>query len=329
MNSSAKIFAVAPMMEWTDRHCRFLLRQLSANTRLYTEMITTGALLHGNPARHLRFDPQEHPVALQLGGSEPKALARCAAMGEQWGYDEINFNCGCPSDRVREARFGACLMLEAKHVAACVEAMQSACKLPVTVKCRTGIGRANDFQFLLDFVDQVSCAGAETFIIHARNAWLEGLSPHENRTVPPLRPQWVYELKRLRPHLTIVLNGGIRTLEECHTHLQHVDGVMLGREAYENPYLLASVDQQFFDVMAPAIPRGEVLERLIVYVERELALGTPLHAMTRHWLGLYRGLPGARAFRRVLSEGARHPSAGVQLIRDALAAVEGCEQAAA
>jgi tRNA-dihydrouridine synthase A len=317
------------MMDWTDRHCRFLLRQLSAHTLLYTEMITTGALLHGDVARHLRFDDAEHPVALQLGGSDPDALARCSALGEQWGYDEINLNCGCPSDRVQEGRFGACLMREPAHVAACVRAMRSACNRPVTVKCRTGIGRGEDFQFLLDFVDRVAEAGARHFIVHARNAWLEGLSPQENRTVPPLRPQWVHELKRLRPELTIVLNGGVRSLEECHAHLGHVDGVMLGREAYENPYLLADVDRLLFGEVGPARARSEVVERLIVYAEREMARGTPLHAMTRHWLGLYRGLPGARSFRRILSEGARRPAAGVQLISDALAAVQGCERTAA
>lgn len=306
------------MMDWTDRHCRAFLRQLSSQARLYTEMVTTGALLHGDVARHLRFDASEHPVALQLGGSEPDALARCAEMGEAWGYDEINLNCGCPSDRVQVGRFGACLMLEPARVAASVAAMRAACSVPVTVKCRIGVDDSEDYLFLRQFIETVAAAGCEVFILHARKAWLKGLSPKENREIPPLCYDQVYRLKQEFPDLSIAINGGIRTMEECDTHLRHVDGVMLGREAYENPYRLAEVDQRLFGAVDAPLSRAEALQSFMPYVERELAAGTPLHSMTRHILGLFRGEPGGRAFRRVLSEQGPRAGAGIEVLHAAL-----------
>jgi tRNA-dihydrouridine synthase A len=315
-------FCVAPMMDWTDRHDRYFLRLISRRARLYTEMITTGALIHGDRARFLRFDPVEHPVALQLGGSEPDALARCAEAGAAAGYDEVNLNCGCPSDRVQEGRFGACLMQEPQRVAAGVAAMRRAAGVPVTVKCRIGVDDSEDYAFLRRFVETVAAAGGDTFIVHARKAWLSGLSPKENREIPPLNYDAVYRLKQDLPALRIVVNGGIRTLDACAEHLRHVDGVMLGREAYENPWLLADADRRFFgDAPAPA-RREQVVRRLLPYVERELAAGTPLAHMTRHVLGLYRGQPGARAFRRVLSQQACRPGAGIDVLEAALAEVE-------
>jgi len=310
------------MMDWTDRHCRYFLRLLSRHTRLYTEMVNTGAILRGDAARHLRFDPSEHALALQLGGSEPQALAQSAAIGAEYGYDEINLNCGCPSDRVQEGRFGACLMAEPQRVAAAVAAMRAACSIPVTVKCRIGIDDSEDYVFLRAFVETVAAAGCEVFVIHARKAWLSGLSPKENREIPPLRYEQVYRLKQEFPQLAIAINGGIRTLDDCEQHLRHVDGVMLGREAYENPYLLAQVDQRLFgDTQAPPT-RAEAAMRLRPYVERELAGGTPLGQITRHILGLYKGQPGGRAFRRHLSEHAHRKQAGWAVIEDALELTE-------
>ena len=310
------------MMDWTDRHCRYFLRLLSRHTRLYTEMVNTGAILRGDAGRHLRFDPSEHALALQLGGSEPQALAQSAAIGAEYGYDEINLNCGCPSDRVQEGRFGACLMAEPQRVAAAVAAMRAACSIPVTVKCRIGIDDSEDYVFLRAFVETVAAAGCEVFVIHARKAWLSGLSPKENREIPPLRYEQVYRLKQEFPQLAIAINGGIRTLDDCEQHLRHVDGVMLGREAYENPYLLAQVDQRLFgDTQAPPT-RAEAAMRLRPYVERELAGGTPLGQITRHILGLYKGQPGGRAFRRHLSEHAHRKQAGWAVIEDALELTE-------
>jgi tRNA-dihydrouridine synthase A len=306
------------MMDWTDRHCRYFLRLLSRHTRLYTEMVNTGAILRGDADRHLRFDPAEHPVALQLGGSEPQALGESAAVGAQYGYDEINLNCGCPSDRVQEGRFGACLMAEPQRVAAAVAAMRAA-GVPATVKCRIGIDDSEDYVFLRAFIETVAAAGCEVFVVHARKAWLSGLSPKENREVPPLRYEQVYRLKQEFPQLTIAINGGIRTLEDCERHLEHVDGVMLGREAYENPYFLAQVDQRLFGDSRPAPTRAEALLGMRRYVEQELAQGTSLGQITRHILGLYRGLPGGRAYRRHLSEHAHRKGAGWQVIEDALA----------
>ncbi len=315
-------FSVAPMMDWTDRHCRYFLRLLSRHTRLYTEMVNTGAILRGDAERHLRFHPSEHAVALQLGGSEPEALARSAAIGAEYGYDEINLNCGCPSDRVQEGRFGACLMAEPQRVAAAVTAMRAACTVPVTVKCRIGIDDSEDYVFLRAFIETVAAAGCEVFVVHARKAWLSGLSPKENREIPPLRYEQVYQLKQEFPQLGIAINGGIRSLEDCERHLQHVDGVMLGREAYENPYLLAQVDSRLFgDTQAP-LSRTEAALLLRPYIEQELAGGTPLGQITRHILGLYKGQAGGRAFRRHLSENAHRKGASWAVVEDALALTE-------
>jgi tRNA-dihydrouridine synthase A len=315
-------FCVAPMMDWTDRHCRLFLRQLSRHARLYTEMVNTGAILRGNARRHLRFDPAEQPLALQLGGSDPDALARSAALGAEYGYSEVNLNCGCPSDRVQEGRFGACLMADPQGVAEAVAAMRAACGLPVTVKCRIGVDDSEDYVFLRRFVDTIAAAGCDTFLVHARKAWLSGLSPKENREVPPLRYDQVYRLKQEFPQLTIVINGGLRTLRDCERHLQHVDGVMLGREVYENPYLLAEVDADLFGETDRPPTRTEVMLRLRPYLEQELAAGTPLGRISRHLLGLYRGQPGGRAFRRHLSEQAHRRGAGWQVIADAMELAE-------
>ena len=281
-------------------------------------MITTGALIHGDPVQHLTFDHAEHPVALQLGGSEPDALARCAEMAEQYGYDEVNLNCGCPSDRVQVGRFGACLMNEPATVAAAVSAMQRATRLPVTVKHRIGVDDSEDYPFLKHFVETVAAAGCTTFIVHARKAWLKGLSPKENREIPPLTYEHVYRLKQDFPQLTIVINGGLKTLAECIQHLQQVDGVMLGREAYENPWLLAQVDASLFGSTPPLNTREAALQRMQPYVESALARGTSLAAISRHLLGLYRGQPAGRAFRRVISEGAYRKGADWSVIEKAL-----------
>jgi len=310
------------MMEWTDRHDRFFLRLISRHARLYTEMITTAAMIHGNRPRFLHFDRAEHPVALQLGGAEPDDLARCAEYGADAGFDEINLNCGCPSDRVQEGRFGACLMREPERVAECVAVMHKTVDLPVTVKCRIGVDDSEEYAFLRRFVDTVAAAGCRTFVVHARKAWLSGLSPKENREIPPLTYETVYRLKQEFPGLTIVINGGIRTLDAAQEHLRHVDGVMLGREAYENPYLLAQVDHRFFGAAGTPPTRAEIVRRLRPFVEAELRRGTPLAHMTRHILGLYRGEPNGRLFRRVLSENAHRPGAGAELLEEALRAVE-------
>ena len=294
--------SVAPMMDWTDRHCRSLHRVLSRHTWLYTEMVTTGALLHGDVPRHLAFTPHEAPVALQLGGSEPDDLARSAKLGEQWGYDEINLNCGCPSERVQRGAFGACLMNEPQLVADCVKAMRDAVSVPVTVKHRIGVDAVEEYGFVRDFVGTIAEAGCEVFIVHARNAILKGLSPKENREIPPLKYGYAYQLKRDFPQLEIIINGGIKTLDEVELHLQHVDGVMLGREAYHNPYVLADVDARFYGSTAVPVTREEAEAKLIEYCAAELARGTFLGAITRHALGLYRGVAGARGWRRVLSD---------------------------
>jgi len=309
------------MLDWTTRPCRIFHRLLSRHARLYTEMVTTGALLHGDAERFLRFDDIEHPVALQLGGSEPDDLARCAELGERRGYDEINLNCGCPSDRVQSGQFGACLMRDPKSVAAAVAAMRRAVSIPVTVKCRIGIDDSEEYEFLQAFVETIAAAGCSDFIVHARKAWLQGLSPKENRDIPPLRYEIVYRLKQQYPQLNIVINGGIRSLEDCQTHLEHVDGVMLGREPYENPWMLVQVDPALFGTESPALSRAQVLEQLLPFVTRDLERGTPLSAYTRHILGLFRGLPGGRQFRRVLSENAHKPGATAELLLQALDAV--------
>jgi tRNA-dihydrouridine synthase A len=312
-------FCTAPMMDWSDRHCRYFWRLLSRRARLYTEMVTTGALIHGDRARFLAFDPAEHPVALQLGGSEPADLARCARWAAEAGFDEVNLNCGCPSDRVQNGAFGACLMAEPGRVRDGVAAMRDACDIPVTVKHRIGIDHMERYEELGDFVDTVADGGCEVFIVHARKAWLQGLSPKENREVPPLNYAWVQRLKRDFPALTIVLNGGIETLDACESSLADLDGVMLGRAAYHNPWLLADVDRRLFGTTNPARSREEVIAALIPYVEAQLAAGARLNQVTRHLLGLYQQVPGARRFRRLLSEQAHRDGAGSAIL---LAAVE-------
>ena len=294
--------SIAPMMDWTDRHCRAFHRLLTKHSRLYTEMVTTGALLHGDQPRHLDFNNEEHPVALQLGGSEPADLAACAKLGALWGYDEINLNCGCPSERVQRGSFGACLMAEPKLVADCVKAMVDKVLIPVTVKHRIGIDKSESYNFVSDFVGTVAEAGCSVFIVHARNAILKGLSPKQNREVPPLRYDFVYQLKRDFPSLTIVLNGGVRTSSEIEQHLAHVDGVMLGREAYHNPYWLATFDGDFFGDGEKIITRDAVEAKLAIYAAQQSLNGVPRHSIMRHTLGLYRGLPGARAWRRSMSQ---------------------------
>jgi tRNA-dihydrouridine synthase A len=309
------------MIDWSDTHARFFWRLLSDNALLYTEMITTGALLRGDAERFLRFDPTEHPLALQLGGSDPVALAACARLAEQYQYDEVNLNCGCPSDRVQNGAFGACLMARPDLVADCVKAMQDACSLPVTVKHRIGIDDLDSYDHMARFVETVAATGCTTFIAHARKAWLKGLSPKENRDLPPLRYADVYRLKREFPELTIVINGGIHTLDECEQHLDQVDGVMLGRAAYHDPYLLSEVDNRLFGADTARQTRAAIIERLLPYIEREMQRGATLHHITRHILGLFQGEPGARRFRRILSEGAARRGATIDVLHAALAAV--------
>ena len=321
-NASPWRFSVAPMMEWTDRHCRYFHRQLSKHAWLYTEMVTSAAIAHGDRQRLLGFDPAEHPVALQLGGSDPDELARAAEVGAAFGYDEINLNCGCPSDRVQSGRFGACLMAEPALVGQCVSAMQGAvgAALPVTVKCRIGIDEQDSEADLSRFVETVAGAGCRIFIVHARKAWLQGLSPKENRDVPPLDYGRVYRLKAAFPELTIVINGGIATLEEALVHLEAVDGVMLGRAAYKTPAILADVDRLLHGVDTPPLDAAAVLERMLAYAARELERGTRLSCITRHMTGLINGKPGARAFRRLLTEESVKPGAGLEVLEAAIAA---------
>jgi tRNA-dihydrouridine synthase A len=309
------------MMEWTDRHCRFFHRLLTRRALLYTEMLTTNAVLHGDRGRLLRFDAAEHPLALQLGGSDPRALAACARIGADLGFDEINLNVGCPSDRVREGRFGACLMAEPALVGDCVASMKAAVSIPITVKCRIGIDDQDPEQSLDIFARSVHQAGTDALVVHARKAWLKGLSPKENREVPPLDYNRVYRLKAAHPHLTIVLNGGIGTLEEAREHLEHVDGIMIGRAAYQEPWRLIAVDQLFFGEDASFASPKQAAAALIPYIERELAQGTRLHAITRHLHGLFRAVPGARAFRRRLAEAASEPEASGEVLAAALSLV--------
>lgn len=316
-------FCLAPMMDWSDRHCRYFWRLMTRRARLYTEMVTTGALLHGNRARFLRFDPKEQPVGLQLGGSDPYALAECTRIAEDWGYDEVNLNCGCPSDRVQEGKIGACLMAEPERVADCVAAMRAAVRIPVTVKHRIGIDNQDIAIHLDQFVSAVSAAGCEVFIVHARKAWLQGLSPKENREIPPLMHDRVFELKRSFPHLTVVLNGGLTDLTQCQEVLGKVDGVMIGREAYHNPFMLASVDRLIYGETANPLLRDEVLEAFIPYCEQQIQSGARLHHMARHILGLYAGQPGGKRFRRLLSEQGNRPQADADLLRRARWQMEG------
>jgi tRNA-dihydrouridine synthase A len=305
------------MMEWTDRHCRYFLRLISARAFLYTEMVTAEAVLYGDKERVLGFDAAEHPVGLQLGGSDPQKLADAAHIGEGFGYDEINLNIGCPSDRVQSGRFGACLMAEPALVADCVKAMADAVSIPVTVKCRIGIDDQDAEESLDAFIDTVADAGCETFIVHARKAWLDGLSPKENRDVPPLDHDRVNRLKARRDDLTIVINGGIGSLTEAEPHLEHLDGVMLGRAAYADPYLMAEVDRRLYGAEGSPPSRADVLDAFLPYVERELARGVRLNAMTRHILGLFHGQPRARAFRRHIAETAHLDGAGVEVLEQA------------
>ncbi len=315
-------FCIAPMMDWSDRHCRYFWRLLTQHSLLYTEMVTSGALIHGNKTHLLNFNPEEHPLALQVGGSHPAELAECAKMAEDWGYDEINLNCGCPSDRVQSGKIGAILMTDPSLVANCVEAMTRACNIPVTVKHRIGVDNMEDYRDMRTFVATVANAGCNTFIVHARKAWLKGLSPKENREIPPLKYELVYELKDEFPTLTVVINGGITTIEQSHTLLKHVDGVMIGREAYQNPYFLRHVDSQVLEAGASEPDRKTILMRYAAYCEKQLAGGHKLHFMSRHALGLYQGQPGARNFRRHITENANKPGAGVEVLYKALTYVE-------
>ena len=314
-------FAVAPMMDWTDRHCRFFHRLMTRRARLYTEMVTADAVVFGSRERQIGFDPKEHPLALQLGGAEPKRLAEAAGIGADFGYDEINLNCGCPSDRVQNGRFGACLMREPKLVAECVAAMASAVRIPVTVKCRIGVDEQEPREALFAFVDAVEAAGAAGVIVHARKAWMDGLSPKDNRSIPPLDYPLVHALKAAHANLPIVINGGFLDLDLAHEQLAFVDGVMLGRAAYQNPGLLRDVDPQFFGAPAPLADDFETIEAYMPYVSRQLTKGTRLHDMTRHLLGLFAGRPGARLYRQKLATLATRPGAGLEVLWEAVGAV--------
>jgi tRNA-dihydrouridine synthase A len=315
-------FSVAPMMDWTDRHCRVFHRLMTRRARLYTEMLTTGAIIHGDRKRLLGFDASEHPVALQLGGSDPGDLATAAKIGEDFGYDEINFNVGCPSDRVKDGRFGACLMAEPALVAEGVAAMKRAVKIPVTVKCRLGIDDQDPEVALDKLARGVIAAGADALIVHARKAWLNGLSPKENRDIPPLDYDRVYRLKAAMPDVPIIINGGIGSVAEAKQHLAHVDGVMLGRAAYQEPWRLLTVDADLFGEAAPHAGMKGVFEAMMPYIEGQLAQGARLHSMTRHFVGAFHGVPGARAFRRHLAENGVTLGAGVKVLRDAIALVD-------
>lgn len=321
MSDPNRRLSVAPMLDWTDRYCRYFHRLLTRKTLLYTEMITSGALLHNDPARFLDFFTEEHPLALQLGGSDPDDLARCAVLAEEWQYDEVNLNLGCPSDRVQSGMFGACLMAQPERVADCVAAMTESCKLPVTAKHRIGIDDLDSYDLLCRFVDKLSSAGCHTFIVHARKAWLQGLSPKQNRDIPPLRYDLVYQLKADFPHLEIVINGGIFNLEQVEAHLKKVDGVMIGREAYQNPWILAQADRRIFGSDWQPPSRHQVIEELLPLVERECTRGIPLKRITRHILGLFHAQPGAKKWRRYLSENAHKPEAGPETLKTALALV--------
>ncbi|PAY06008.1 tRNA dihydrouridine(20/20a) synthase DusA [Bradyrhizobium sp. UFLA03-84] len=322
MKSQDYRFSVAPMMDWTDRHCRVFHRLMSRRARLYTEMLTTGAVIHGDRARLLGFDASEHPVALQLGGSDPRDLATAAQIGEDFGYDEINLNVGCPSDRVQNGRFGACLMAEPVLVAEGVAAMKRAVKIPVTVKCRIGIDD-QDPEVALDALARgVIAAGADVLVVHARKAWLNGLSPKENRDIPPLDYDRVYRLKAALPDVPIIINGGITSLAEAKQHLSQVDGVMLGRAAYQEPWRLLTVDSELFGEVSPHATMKDVFEAMLPYIERQLAEGTRLHSITRHFVGAFHGVSGARAFRRHLAENGVRPGAGIEVLRDAVARVD-------
>jgi tRNA-dihydrouridine synthase A len=328
MSEKAPYIAVAPMMDWTDRHCRYFHRLLSPRAHLYTEMVTTGAILHGDRDRFLRFSPEEQPVALQLGGSDPAALAECAKIGSDYGYDEINLNCGCPSDKVQQGRFGACLMAEPELVAKCVGAMAEAVSIPVTVKCRIGIDNSEEFSFLNKFIQDVSQAGCGRFIVHARKAWLNGLSPKENREVPPLRYEIVQQIKNEHPDIEFVLNGGVKTIEQLKAQLAVFDGVMIGREAYQNPWLLAEIEKEIQGDNR-IISRETIARAMIPYIDRQrIQFGTPAKSITRHMLGLFNGMRGARQWRRYLSENVYRDGITGHIIEEALASIQPQLQAA-
>ncbi|MTI13198.1 tRNA dihydrouridine(20/20a) synthase DusA [Sansalvadorimonas verongulae] len=313
--------SVAPMMDWTDRHCRYFLRLISRNTLLYTEMVTSGALIHGDRERFLRYNETEHPIALQIGGSTPADLAQCSRYAEQWSYDEVNLNVGCPSDRVQNGGIGACLMKEPVLVADCIKAMQDATSIPVTIKHRIGVNGRESWDELVSFVGTVADTGCRTFIVHARIAILEGLSPKENRDIPPLKYDWVHRLKQTFPDLEIIINGGITTLDQTEAHLKHVDGVMIGREAYNNPWILAEADHRIFGQEHRSFTRHDVVEKMIPYVQQHIDSHEKhaLNHISRHMLGLFNGMPGARRFRRLLSENAHRPDAMAELLREASA----------
>lgn len=311
-------FTVAPMMDWTDKHCRYFHRLLSKEAVLYTEMVTTGALIHAEADRFLRYNKEEQPLALQLGGSNAAELAQCSKMAEDYGYNEVNLNVGCPSDRVQNNMIGACLMAHPQIVADCLEQMQAAVNIPVTIKHRLGIDDMDSYDELKQFVETVRQSGCKVFIIHARKAILQGLSPKENRDVPPLKYDWVYRIKQEYPELEVHINGGIKTIEACHTHLQHIDGVMLGREAYQNPYLLAEVDQAFYGSTAPIIGRKEAALAMIPYIEGQLEQGVSLNHIVRHMLGLFHAQRGGKQFRRFISENAHKPGASIEVLLAAL-----------
>jgi len=319
MKSSLNKFSVAPMLDWTDRHCRYFHRILTKQTLLYSEMVTTGAILFGK-GDYLAFNEEEHLVSLQLGGSDPKALAQCAKLAEERGYDEINLNVGCPSDRVQNGMFGACLMANSSLVANCIQAMQDEVSIPVTVKTRIGIDEQDSYEFLCQFIERIM-PYSQSFIVHARKAWLSGLSPKENREVPPLDYERVYQLKQDYPQLMIAINGGIKTIDEIKTHLQHVDGVMVGREAYQNPILLAQIDQHVFADNRPMIGPIEAIKQLYSYIEKELSQGAQLNHIMRHTLGIFNGQKGAKQWRRHLSENAHKKGAGIEVVEHALAFV--------
>lgn len=322
-----RTFTTAPMMDWSDRHCRQFWRLLTKNAVFYSEMVTTGALIHGNRERFLEYNDQEHPIALQLGGSKPEELAQCAQFAEEWGYDEVNLNVGCPSDRVQNNMIGACLMAHPQLVADCIQAMQDSCGIDVTVKHRIGIDDIDSYEHMRDFVATIAETGCKTFIVHARKAILQGLSPKENRDIPPLRYELVYQLKQEFPDLEILINGGIQTHEQCDEMLKHTDGVMLGREAYHNPSVLMEVDQRYYG--AAAVENASSTDKRIAavrafypYIEQQLTRGATLHHMSRHTLGIFNGLPGARQFRRYLSENAFKKESGVEVLEHALSFVE-------
>ena len=321
LKPDARKFCIAPMMDWTDRHYRYFARLLSKEALLYTEMVTSGALIYGDKERHLQFNEEEHPVALQLGGSNPGELAKCVKMAEDYGYDEVNLNVGCPSDRVQNNMIGACLMGHANLVRDCLLSMAEACHLPVTIKHRIGIDDQDSYDFLRDFVGTVKESGCRTFIVHARKAHLQGLSPKENREIPPLQYEKVYALKKDFPECEIIINGGIKTMEECQSHLQQVDGVMIGREAYQNPWLLAEVDAMIYAKESPIISRHDIIRQLYPYIEMQLSQGQRLSYISRHILGLFHGQPGGKRFRRYLSEHAHKANADLTVLENALLCV--------